>query len=132
MENLTRKLVRKSCTFPLRQHVLWERLFIIMNLGMPATPLFPHPMCNSSKAMCSRAAEFLGGIWRQTPPLSWTQNVSAYQFLGPYNIVLPRHESFEVGHFKDNLLTYMRVFGFGQKTPPSQDGCIDHCKVGPS
>ena len=27
------------------------------------------------------------------------------------------------------LLTYMRVFGFGQKTPPSQDGCIDHYNV---
>ena len=29
-----------------------------------------------------------------------------------------------------NLLTYMRVFDFGQKTPRSQDGCIDHCNVG--
>ena len=29
-----------------------------------------------------------------------------------------------------NLLTYMRVFGFGQKTLPSQDGCINHCNVG--
>ena len=25
------------------------------------------------------------------------------------------------------LLTYMRVFGFEQKTPPSQDGYIEHC-----
>ena len=33
-------------------------------------------------------------------------------------------------HFSFNLLTYMRVFGFGQKTPPSRDGCIDHCNVG--
>ena len=29
-----------------------------------------------------------------------------------------------------NLLTYMLVFGFGQKTLPSRDGCIDHCNVG--
>ena len=28
------------------------------------------------------------------------------------------------------LLTYMRVLGFGQKTLPSQDGCINHCNVG--
>ena len=29
-----------------------------------------------------------------------------------------------------NLLTYMRVLDFAKKTPPSQDGCIDHCNVG--
>ena len=29
-----------------------------------------------------------------------------------------------------HLLTYMGVFGFGQKTPPSPDGCIDHCNDG--
>ena len=29
-----------------------------------------------------------------------------------------------------NLLTYMRVFSFGPKTPPSQDSCIHHCYVG--
>ena len=28
------------------------------------------------------------------------------------------------------LLTHMRVFGFGQKTPLSRDGCINHCNVG--
>ena len=27
------------------------------------------------------------------------------------------------------LLTYMRVFSFGQKTPQSEDGCMDHCNV---
>ena len=27
-------------------------------------------------------------------------------------------------------LTYMGVFGFGQKTPPSPDGWIDNCNVG--
>ena len=49
--------------------------------------------------MYSRAAEIFGGFCRQTPPLSFTQNVTAYQFLGPYVIVLPRPESFGVGHF---------------------------------
>ena len=53
--------------------------------------------------MHSRAAEIFGGFWSQTPPLSLTQNVTAYKFLGPYNIVLPRHESFEVDHFKANI-----------------------------
>ena len=28
------------------------------------------------------------------------------------------------------LLSYMQVFGFGQKMPLSRDGCIDHCNVG--
>ena len=46
-----------------------------------------------------RAAEIFGGFWSQTPPLSLTQNVTPYQFLDPYDIVLPRHESFEAGHF---------------------------------
>ena len=46
-----------------------------------------------------RAAEIFWGFGRQTPPLSFTQNVTAYQFLGPYVIVLPRPESFGVGHF---------------------------------
>ena len=31
----------------------------------------------------SRASEILGGFWSQTPPLSLTQNVTAYQFMGP-------------------------------------------------
>ena len=50
-----------------------------------------------------RAAEILGGFWSQTQLLSLTQNGTAYQFLGPYDIVLTRHESFEVGHFKANI-----------------------------
>ena len=29
--------------------------------------------------------------------------MTAYQFLGPYVIVLPRPESLEVGHFKANI-----------------------------
>ena len=47
----------------------------------------------------SRAAEIFWGFLPQTPSLSLTQTVTPYQFLGPYNIVLPRHESFEVGNF---------------------------------
>ena len=47
--------------------------------------------------------EDFGGFWSQTPPLSLTQYVTAYQFLGPCDIVLPRHESFQVGHLKANI-----------------------------
>ena len=47
----------------------------------------------------SRPAQFWGGFFRQTPSLSLTQNVTLYQFLGPYNIILPRHESFQIGQF---------------------------------
>ena len=46
-----------------------------------------------------RAAQILGGFLPQTLSLSLTQTVTPYQFLGPYDIVLPRPESFEVGHF---------------------------------
>ena len=49
--------------------------------------------------LSSRPAQFLGGFSRQTPSLSLTQNVTLYQFLGPYNIILPRHESFQIGQF---------------------------------
>ena len=52
-----------------------------------------------TKVVCNRPAEFLGGFSRQTPSLSLTQNVTLYQFLGPYNIILPRHESFQIGQF---------------------------------
>ena len=55
------------------------------------------------KVMCNRAAEMFLEFWSQTPPLSLTQNVTAYQFLGPYNIVLPRHESFKIGDFQANI-----------------------------
>ena len=51
----------------------------------------------------TRAAEIFGGFCRQTPPLSFTQNVAAYQFLGLQNFILPRPESLEVGHFKANM-----------------------------
>ena len=54
-------------------------------------------------AQHSRAAEIFGVFWSQTPPLGLTQNVTPYQFLGPYNIVLARPESFKVGHFKANM-----------------------------
>ena len=54
-------------------------------------------------AQHSRAAEIFGVFWSQTPPLGLTQNVTPYQFLGPYNIVLARPESFKVGHFKANI-----------------------------
>ena len=47
----------------------------------------------------SRPAQFLGGFCGQTPSLRLTQIVTPYQFLGPYDIILPRPESFEVGHF---------------------------------
>ena len=46
-----------------------------------------------------RPAQFWGGFSRQTPSFSLTQNVTLYQFLGPYNIILPRHESFQIGQF---------------------------------
>ena len=50
-----------------------------------------------------RPAEFFEGFWFQTPPLSLTQNLTAFQFLGPYDTILPLTESFEVGNFKANL-----------------------------
>ena len=63
--------------------------------------------CRNIKEMtgvlCSRAAEIFGGFCRQTPPLSFTQNVAAYQFLGLQNFNLPRPESLEVGNFKGNM-----------------------------
>ena len=49
--------------------------------------------------MCVRAAKLWGGFLPQTPLMSLTQTVTPYQFWGPYNIVLPQPESFEVGHF---------------------------------
>ena len=42
--------------------------------------------------------EFLGGLSWQTPSFSFTQSVTAYQFLGSRNIVLSRPENFEVGN----------------------------------
>ena len=51
----------------------------------------------------SRAAEIFWELYSQTPPLSLTQTLTAYQFLVPYDIVLSRPESFEVGHFKANI-----------------------------
>ena len=50
-----------------------------------------------------RAAEIFGGLCSQTLPLSLTQTVTAYQVLGPYDIILSRPESFKVGHFKANI-----------------------------
>ena len=47
----------------------------------------------------TRAAEIFGGLCSQTSPLSLTQTVTAYQVLGPYDIVLSRPESFKVVHF---------------------------------
>ena len=47
--------------------------------------------------MDNRAGEIQGGFWNHTPPLSLIQNVTAYQFMGPSDIVIPRPESFEVG-----------------------------------
>ena len=55
------------------------------------------------RRLVNRAAQFLGGFLLQTPSLSLTQTVTPYQFLGPYGIVLPHPESFEVGHFKANI-----------------------------
>ena len=51
----------------------------------------------------NRAAEIFPGLCSQTPPLSLTQTVTAYQFLVPYDIVLSQPKSFEVGHFKANI-----------------------------
>ena len=42
----------------------------------------------------SRAAEIFWGFLPQTPSLSLTQTMTPYQFLGPYDIILPRPESF--------------------------------------
>ena len=50
-----------------------------------------------------RAGEIFRGFWSQTTPLSLTKNMTPYQFLGPYNIVIPRHKSFEAGHFISTL-----------------------------
>ena len=66
-------------------------LKFVLPLILPS-PILP-------RRLVSRAAEIYGGFRRQTPPLSFTQNVTACQFLGPYDIVIPRPESFEVGHF---------------------------------
>ena len=55
------------------------------------------------QVLYTRAAEIFGGLCGQTPTLSLTQTMTAYQFLGPYDIVLSRPESFEVGHFKANI-----------------------------
>ena len=49
------------------------------------------------------AADIFGGFWSQTPPLSLTQNVTPYQFLGPYDIILPQLESFKIGNFQANI-----------------------------
>ena len=46
-----------------------------------------------------RAAQIFWEFLPQTPSLSLAQTVTLYQFLGPYDIVLTRPESFEVGHF---------------------------------
>ena len=51
----------------------------------------------------TRAAEIFGGLCSQTPPLNLTQTVTAYKFLGPYDIVLSQPESFQVGHCKANI-----------------------------
>ena len=53
--------------------------------------------------MYIRAAQIFWGFLPQTPSLTLTQVVTPYQFLGPYDIILPRHESFEVGHFRANI-----------------------------
>ena len=53
--------------------------------------------------MYTGAAKIFGEFWSQTPPLSLTQNVTPYQFSGPYDIVLARPKSFKVGHFKANI-----------------------------
>ena len=51
----------------------------------------------------TRAAEISGGFWSQTPPLSLTKNMTPYQYFGPHDIILPRLESFEAGHFISKL-----------------------------
>ena len=59
-------------------------------------------LCVKYIPLSSGPDEFWGGFCRQIPSLSLTQIVNPYQFLGPYDIVLPRPESFKVGHFKAN------------------------------
>ena len=74
----------------------------------------------SSFTVHNGAAEILGGFWSQTPPLSLTQYVTAYQFLGPCDIVLPRHESFQVGHLKANIdikSPTLKLLGRGKTMP---------------
>ena len=50
-----------------------------------------------------RPAQFWGGFSRQTPSFSLTQTVTPFQFLGPWVIVLPRHESVEAHLVKANI-----------------------------
>ena len=67
-----------------------------------------------------RAAQIFFGFLPQTPSLSLNQTVTPYQFLGPYGIVLPHPESFEVSHFISILalkwLTSGSFLGHFQKT----------------
>ena len=73
----------------------------------PPTPsvyvLYTHPLTPSAYVLYSRPAQFFFGKNAQTPRWSLDQNMSAYQFLDPYDIVLPRPENFDVGHFKANI-----------------------------
>ena len=64
-----------------------------------------------SNMLCIRAGEILGGFWNQTPPLSLTQNVTAYQFLGTLDNVLPRPKSFKAGHVKATIKIYLEALG---------------------
>ena len=48
----------------------------------------------------SRLGELFKLFWFQTRSLNLTQTLTACQFLGPLDIILPQDESFEVGHFK--------------------------------
>ena len=76
-------------------HQLQDRPTGLQPSGLPGQPpkLISHSHPRMAlihiqlEGMYSRAAEIFGGFWSQTPPLSLTQNVTAYQFLGPYNIV---------------------------------------------
>ena len=60
-------------------------------------------MANQLLHLGTRAAQFSEEFLPQTPSLTLTQAVTPYQFLGPYNIVLPRPESIELGHFRANI-----------------------------
>ena len=84
----SKKCSVSECGTPASSHLLRRGFFLSLYLELH---------------LHTRAAKNFGRFWSQTPPLSLAQNVNPYQFLGPYGIVLPRHESFEVGHFKASI-----------------------------
>ena len=77
---------------------LLKDTYIIGLLGNQLYPTYVLTL-NNMQLLGTQAGKFFWRFLPQTPSLSLTQNVIPYQFLGPYNIVLPQLKSFEVGHF---------------------------------